>query len=240
MNRSYSEAVKELQQSIDKFMVWTKLSKLTVNITKSKTMSIGPTVRRSKADADISMCGVMLDEISCYKHLGVKIDCNLDFKAHTKGILKNVSHKVYLLGRIRKYLTTKAAEMVFKSTILPLLDVGDVFYDCTTKSLLDKLQCLQNRAIRIIYRLGSRDNTDKMHSDMKILKLRDRRLLHILQLARWVSDKDENCNTRDLLTRAHEQGRKNLLTYRPNKRRCQQSCSYKAARLWNQLPTILH
>lgn len=124
--------------------------------------------------------------------------------------------------------------------MLPLIDVGDVFYESTTKSLLDKLQCLQNRAIRIIYRFEPRANTDKMHQNMKLLKLRDRRMLHLLQLARWISEHEEYCDARNLPTRAHVQGRKNLKIYRPNNYRRQQSCSYKAAKQWHQLPTILH
>lgn len=237
-NRVYSEAVKDLQESIDEFMIWTKSSKLTVS--KCKTMSIEPSVRTKKAEADIAMCGVVLDEISVYKYLGVRLDHRLDFKTHTKGILKNISHKIYLLGKIKRYLTTKAAEMVYKATILPLMDVGDVFYSSTTKSLLNKLQCMQNRAIRIIHKLEPRSNTDKMHQNMRLLKLDDRRLLHTIQLARWAAEQDEYRDTRELSTRAHMQGRKNLKIYQPNNYRCQRACSFRAAKLWSQLPTILH
>lgn len=240
MDKSYDQAVIKLQKCIDKFMVWTKKSKLTVNISKSKTMTVEPTRQVRESKMDISMGGKMLDEVSIYRYLGVKIDSSLTFKTHVNGIIKNVSHKIYQLGKIRKYLTVKASEMVYKSTILPLFDVGDTFYDSASKALLNKLQNLQNRALRLIFKLDRRANTDKVQAEVHLIKLEERRALHIIQLAKWLSEDAANLDKRTLPTRSHIEERKNLSTFRPNNQRCLQSCFYKTAKYWNQLPTLLH
>lgn len=91
----------------------------------------------------------VLEEVAVYKYLGLKLDNELKFKVHTKGVIKNVAHKAYLLAKIRRCLTVKAAQDVCKATILPLIDVGDQFYDCTPKIYLSRLQSLQNRAVHV-------------------------------------------------------------------------------------------
>lgn len=73
----------------------------------------------------ITMNNVPLEQVSVYKYLGVHIDSALNFKMHIKGVIKNVSHKVHMLGKIRPKLSEKAAIMVFKGMILPLFDNGD-------------------------------------------------------------------------------------------------------------------
>lgn len=67
--------------------------------------------------------------------------------------------------------------------ILPVLDYGDLFYSCTSPTLLSKLQVLQNKAIRVICRLKARTNVDAYYDSFGLLPLINQRHLHILQYA---------------------------------------------------------
>lgn len=71
--------------------------------------------------------------------------------------------------KIRCQLTRYAAITVFKSTILPIFDIGDTFYHSASASHLDKLRVLQNRAIRLIFNLPARENTDTYLTSLKML-----------------------------------------------------------------------
>lgn len=62
-----------------------------------------------------------LEEVKVYKYLGLKIDNELKFKIHVKGIIKHVAHKAYLLAKLRKSLTLKAAKDVLKRPFYPCL-----------------------------------------------------------------------------------------------------------------------
>lgn len=144
-----------------------------------------------------------LEEVEEYKYLGVQIDNTLSFKVHTKGIIKNVAHKVYILSKIRTKITQHAAALIYESMIMPLLDVGDIFYNSTKKALLKKLDVLQNRALRVIYRLPPRSDMSQVEMKMNILPLHQRRLLHLLQIGRWISSISKFRDHRALCTRAH-------------------------------------
>lgn len=124
--------------------------------------------------------------------------------------------------------------------ILPLFDVGDIFYDSANVSYLNKLQVLQNRATRVLLNLPSRQNTDEAHIKLNLLKLRDRIKLHLIQLAHWMTSKKEFLNSRRLNTRAHVEGRKIITQDTPRRELYCNSFRYKTAKYWNSLPTSIH
>ena len=60
-----------------------------------------------------------------------------------------VAHKLYLLSRIRRYITKGQAITIYKSKVAPYFDYGDIFLMNISSKTTDKLQKLQNRALRI-------------------------------------------------------------------------------------------
>lgn len=153
-------------------------------------MTIQPRVRGLlKLKNDIKLNGVLLEEVMDYKYLGLKIDNKLSFKVHINTIIKNVAGKISNLNRIKRCLTQKAMIDVYKAMIVPLFDVGDVFYDSTNQASLNKLQVLQNRAVRIIMKMPSRSNTTEAHHKLNILSLEESFILHNWHngLQGWIS-----------------------------------------------------
>ena len=74
---------------------------------------------------------------------------NLNYNKHLENCLKLISHKAYLLGKIRMYIDTKTAVTIDKTMILPVLEYGDVIYDGANQKLLNDLQTMQNRIVQI-------------------------------------------------------------------------------------------
>lgn len=255
IKNTHNETVEDLQNSINQLMLWTQNSKLTINAAKSKIMTIWPgkgkdrkvNIRQENSQTSnisttkaLKMGNTVLEEVKVYKYQGLKIDNELKFKIHVRGIIKNVAHKAYLLAKIRKSLTVKAAKDVFKATILPLFDVCDEFYDCVPSLYLKRLQSLQNRIMRIVYKLKPRDNTDELHLKMNVQKLADRRLTHMLKLIGWLVTEPGLSDTRNLSTRLHDVNRRLIKLPRPRKELYKRSFYYKAGSIWNSLPTYVH
>lgn len=125
-------------------------------------------------------------------------------------LLHKITYKVKLLGKLRSTLTKFATISVYKAMILSLFDIGSVFYDSASNVQLRKLQVLQNKALRVIFKLGPRTNVDKAHQKVKLMLLESRRKLHIAQLASWLSTVQMYRDCRELPTRAHSELRRNL------------------------------
>ena len=111
------------------------------------------------------------DEIrytDCYKYLGVTLDNNLNFQAHVNQVHKLAAHKIFILSKIRPYITVKAAIRVYKTKILPYFDQGDLSYMGSHLKSTDKLQKLQNRALRICLNTGPRNSRNTLHVQAEI------------------------------------------------------------------------
>lgn len=83
----------------------------------------------------MKMDEILLEEVEVYQYLGVQIDNSLSFKVYARSVIKNVAHKIHFLSKIRPRITQYAAMQIHKSMIIPLFDIGDTFYNSTTKAL---------------------------------------------------------------------------------------------------------
>ena len=96
----------------------------------------------------------VIDYVSSYQYLGITVDQTLNFNLHMKQIIKTVFYKLSLLQKLRRYITPMAAVRIYKSMVIPYLDYGDVLYHYSSSRLLDKLQKLQNRGLKICFGHG--------------------------------------------------------------------------------------
>ena len=64
--------------------------------------------------------------------------------------------------------------------ILPVLEYGDIFLHFAPQKIRKKLQTLQNKALRCALYRDKYTKSEDLHKDAKILKLKDRRHVHVL------------------------------------------------------------
>ena len=87
--------------------------------------------------------------------------------------------------------------VVYKQTILPILDYMCILVNSSTQRKIRKLQPLQNRAIRIVEkRTGyiSSVEMENLHRKVRLKKLCDRRKLFMLKMMYKLSLSEENVN----------------------------------------------
>lgn len=84
-----------------------------------------------------------------YDYLGVRIDNRLSFIPHIENVIRNCNARLCTLSKIRKYIDVKTAVTIYKSTIMSRLQYGLVFSVNALQKYRQKLQVIQNRALRI-------------------------------------------------------------------------------------------
>ena len=74
------------------------------------------------------------------------LDMNLNCKNNLENCLKLISHKMYLLGKTRRYINeyTAMSITIYKTMIMPIIEYGDSLYNGASKCLLNDLQIAQN------------------------------------------------------------------------------------------------
>ena len=181
--------VKIIQENLNRIVNWCNDNQLTLNVKKSqwKQMNICNDQIEPKY-IDIKISDQNLEMVRVYKYLGIHIDNQLNFQHHNKLLIRNVNFKVPHFKRIRKFMTKSAAEMIYKCTILPVLEYGDFIVDQGITYFNRALQKIQNLCLLIVngqhtLKYNERDSTETLHRNTNIFRLIHRRRLHLLQFA---------------------------------------------------------
>ena len=192
-------------------------------------------IKKSKnVDMLLSLNNTVLEKVCSYKYLGFILDDQLNFNKHITGTVNIVSHKLYLLSKVRKYLTKHACILVFKTMILSLIEYGNIVYAGTTNKNLDKLDKLFYRGLRICDGTNARISNMQLRNDCYIDTLSARRNTHLLLFMHKQTNNKDIIKKTNVLTRLHQAPV--FKTYKPNNEKARQNILYRGACLWNEQP----
>ena len=134
---------------------------------------------------------------------------------------------------MRNYISENTALLLYKTTILPIIDYNDITYKLLTQQQETKLQRIQNRALRTVYK-GKQLSTQEMHNLSKIDLLTTRRELHMLALMHKRAKDPEYIDHTNRRTRT---AKGTLLRVpHPKTDKMTRAPIYAGSRLWNSLP----
>ena len=194
-----------LQDNLNVIVSWCNENQLTINTKKSQWMRLNICTDQIDPLA-IKISNNNLERVKEYKYLGVHVDCQLNFQHHNKLLTRNVNYKISHFKRIRKFITKMAAELIYKCTILPILEYADFIIDQGVEYVNNALQKIQNQCLLIVHnqhflKFNERDSTETLHRNTKIFRLAHRRRIHLLQFAYSFRECEEMVDNRNIRTR---------------------------------------
>ncbi len=80
--------------------------------------------------------------------------------------------------------------MLYKTLILPIIDYGDMFYDCISQKNAMILQRIQNMALKSVLKVPKCTSTAEIHANLTMLTLSQHRTLHSAKQMFRVSKED--------------------------------------------------
>ena len=143
---------------------------------------------------------------------------------HISNITKQISHTVYVLGKIRKYINNQAALTIYKTMVLPYFDYGDIFYMNANEQLLNKLQVLQNKCTNL-------------HREANVANLKIRRRWHLRNFMFRMKENESLVDERGINTRTHDAI--NFIIKQPRCEKYKSSVYYLGATEWNAMDNTM-
>ena len=105
-----------------------------------------------------------LQTTSNEKILGVFVDNNLLWSEHVKHITKKIASNIWLLSKIKIFLSQEYRVQFYKSYIQPHIDFCNIVWGSTSESNKLKILRLQKRAIRVILDYNIENTQEAMKS----------------------------------------------------------------------------
>ena len=241
-HRNAMSVVETLNKELKAINNWLKVNKLVLNTNKCEFLLLGTTKRlKNVHDLNVHIESCNIKRVTHLKYLGVIIDESLNWSKHVEKTSKEVISRIYLLKRIRPYITQQTALVYYKSIIQGKFDYCDVVWDNCAKTYLDKLQKLQNRALRTVLNVNWRYPTQLIYDQLGIHKLEVRqkhRISHIMYklahrlypeaLCQRFQFKHSSYNFRRTLMKFES------CKFRTNFKR--RSLQYRGVKEWNEIP----
>lgn len=192
---------------------------------------------------NIYLNGTKIENVNKFVYLGIRVDSNLTFNDHTKHLYQSAMNMVFTLRKIRPYISTKTAVLIFKAHILSRIEYGNIFCFSALSSTVMKLQKLVNKALRICLKESNLSNVFEMHRKVGLLPLDIRKNIALLKLMYQFSRCTDAENP---LIDGHRGSRVtrsqrvvSLKCHLPRSELFKRSCIYQGPSRWLKLPISL-
>ena len=226
------------QQDVNRLVLWCQRNRLSINVKKTKLVfHPGSQNMENNENTVVKMHGTNVDYVSSYLYLG---DNMLTFRKHYVNTFKNVSHKLFILRKIRYMINVKAALDVTKTMLCSIIDYGNIFLSSCTDIELNDLQILQNNAIRCSYSVTDpRDeHVTELHQRANLKTIEIRRKKQILTCI-WRNINKGIIETAKPVRQNRSAAAPTIYLPIPRTVMFKKSVFYYGATLWNALPEIV-
>ena len=237
-----TDAVDSLQQDLTGLAAWCKCNGIKANTDKTKVMVFGSQpMLKNMPSFEITIDGTPLQTVTAYKYLGITLDSQLKYDKHINKVISNVSGKLKQFRRMRGFLSEKAAILVYKNMILPIIEYGDIFLSAASAANKRRLQTLQNKGLRCALNRGTETSTVDLHEEANLLMLKFRREQHTLNYMYDASlDPAMQKSKRIIGVKTRSQNKRLVKTKRPKTEKFRKSVTYLGPKRWNNLPETFH
>ena len=105
------------------------------------------------------------------KFLGITIDQNLNWKEYTEILTNKIAKNMNIIKHIKKFINQKALQSLYFTMIHSYLTYCNIIWGSNYKTLIEKIQISQNKAIRLTFNDRRYTSTKSYYEINKILKI---------------------------------------------------------------------
>ena len=170
-----------LQLCLELVNLWLERNGLKLNTSKTKSMLIHSS-KKLPNSLDLSVDGKTVEQVRCFKFLGVQVNDTLTWSDHINFVCSKVSHSLNLLRRLSWFLPQSLLLLFLKSYILPTFDYCDIVWSGCTKQESDRLETLLNFSCRTVLRRCRDYSATAAQRERGLSTLACRRKVHTAQM----------------------------------------------------------
>ena len=241
---------RNLQVALDCLAKWCKCNGMLINTAKTKVMLITTHQKRTSlinGQLSLHLNNDELNMITNDKVLGIIIDNNLTWSQHVDKVCKKITTNLWLLSRIKEYLTIPQRVQFYKTYIQPHIDYCNTVWGGTSQVNLNRIFRLQKRACKIILDYNVENVLVNM-DELKILTVYDRLYLRKAKFMQkvslgvcppYISELFQERMLNGNIPTLRSSTQHSFITPRPYKEIFKQSITYSGPIIWNSLPSGL-
>jgi len=171
--KSKKETYKRLQRALNDLQAWCSTWRIKLNVSKTQLACFA----RKRWKGTLKLFGVPLTEQKEMKLLGVTFGSRGSLRSHCQEKASNAAKRLNLMRALRGQnwgTSSRTLLTLYKQYIRPVLETGSVCTAEAEPSLVEKLQRIQNSAMRTALRADYRTRISQLHGKSKLVPIHDR------------------------------------------------------------------
>ena len=239
------EAIRRVENCLDEIVAWMNRNMLKLNADKTELILFFSQNNEKHVETiTIKIGKTEIKQSECVRNLGAFLDSKMNMDKHINTVCRSGYMQLRQIGHIRKYLTTDATKSLVNSLVTSRLDYCNALLSGVPKTILGRLQTLQNTAARIITRTSRYEHITPVLKELHWIPVNHRVEFKVLMLTYKALNDQLPSYIRDMLQIYHparslrSQNTTQLVV--PKTRTVRyggRSFSSVAPKLWNALPT---
>ena len=170
--------INKTNRELAKVDSWFRTNKLRLHPSKTMFMVFAGT--KDKFNNQLILQGNLIERVGenqntkSTKFVGLKIDEGLNWTHHVDYISKKLAKGAFLINKFKNFIPLNLRILLYNAIIKPHLDYGVLAWGNLPKYLHNRINTVQNRAIRGVANVRNfRCHTTKLYHELKILKFKD-------------------------------------------------------------------
>ena len=232
-----------LQTSLNDVSSWCSKNSMLIHPHKTKSMLVSTRqkLQNSTYTLSLSIDSTPVEQVSEHRVLGITLDDQFKWEAHTNNVCKKLSQNLFLLSKLKHFVNTETRILFFNAHIKSHIDYASPVWDMCPQTHMQHVNSLYRRSAKLILPDPSL-STDERMKKLNILSL-DKHfeynkciLMYKITCNRapmYLWNLFEHSQTR------YENSRSGLKPTRPRIDLTKSNISFAGASLWNSLPTSI-
>jgi hypothetical protein len=185
-NSNLSQAKNNLQPYLNEIYNWTVENNLSLNPLKSTATIFSLDSSENNQTLDLRINNKIIPTVKNPKILGLTFDPLLKFNKHLNTISETANKRNNIIKALTSTSWGKQKEtliITYKAITRPTLEYAStIWYPIVSKTNIEKLQTIQNTALRTATGCTKDTNTQHLHEETLVLPLKEHLTLHASQL----------------------------------------------------------
>ena len=183
---NFSQAEANLQPYLNEIHNWTLDNNLTLNADKSTSTLFTLDPSETDKQLNLTINNKIVPTVKYPKILGLTFDPRINFLQHTRNAIEKAKKGINILKALTSTGWGKQKETLvstYNAITRPKLEYANSIWSPILASTnLQKLQVIQNNALRIATGCTKDTNTQHLHDETEVLPLKEHLKLHASQL----------------------------------------------------------
>lgn len=154
-SKNINDLINTINLDLENLLGWFNVNVLKINIKKTKFMLVAGKKDQDlfvNSNLDIKIGNDNIERVRSYKYLGFILDSLLTFKDHFAYVIEKITKGINFMSRFTTTLSQWTKTTIYNTLVLPHLDYSSSVLYLGNKNEINRLQKLQNRAMRVILR----------------------------------------------------------------------------------------